>query len=161
YAPAPGEGDVVSLFIDRTRTARDRLVFMASTPTDAETSRIAREYETTDKRIYEIRCDCGEFFEPAWKHLKWDKSEAGEHLPDTAHLVCPHNGCVIEESSKARMVEAGRWRATAPEVKGRAGFKCSALISTIEHARWPQIVREFLAAKSDPDLLRVWTNTLL
>jgi phage terminase large subunit GpA-like protein len=161
YAPAPGEGDIVSLAINRTRTARDRLIFMASTPTD-ETSRIAREYEASDKRIHEIRCPhCAEHFELLWKHIAWDKTEDGEHLPDTAHAVCPHNGCIIEESSKAQAVADGRWRATAPHVKGVAGFKSNALISTIEHARWPQIVREFLEAKSDPDLLRVWSNTLM
>lgn len=162
YAPAPGEGDIIALAINRTRTARDRLIFMASTPTDSVTSRIAREYEASDKRIYEIRCPtCAELFELRWEHIHWAKSESGEHLPDTAHAVCPHHGCVIEELSKAAAVEAGGWRATAPHVKGVAGFKSNALISTIEHARWAQIVREFLAAKSDPDLLRVWTNTLL
>lgn len=160
--PPSQEGDIVTLAINRTRTARDRLIFMASTPTDAETSRIAREYRASDMRIYEIECPhCSEFFELQWQHIKWEKTESGEHLPDTAHAVCPHNGCVIEESSKATAVAAGRWRATAPHVHGVAGFKCSALISTIEHARWNQIVREFLEAKKDRELLKVWTNTLL
>jgi phage terminase large subunit GpA-like protein len=59
------------------------------------------------------------------------------------------------------MVDAGRWRATRPHVKGHAGFKTSALISTLANAAWPEIVREFLEAKKDPDLLRVWTNTLM
>lgn len=162
YAPAPTEGDIVSLAVNRTRTARNRLIFTASTPTDAETSRIAREYEASDKRIYEICCPgCAEFFEPQWKHVKCDKTEDGAHLPDTAHLVCPHNGCVIEAGQKAEAVAKGRWRATAPNVKNHAGFKCSALISTIEHASWAQIVREFLDAKKDPDKLRSWTNTIL
>lgn len=160
--PPSQEGDIVTLAINRTRTARDRLIVMASTPTEAETSRIAREYAATDKRIFEILCPhCSEYFELLWQHIKWDKTEAGEHLPDTAHAVCPHHGCVIDESSKAPAVAAGRWRATAPHIKGAAGFKCSALISTIEHARWPQIVREFLEAKKDRELLKVWTNTLL
>ncbi|MCL4713730.1 MAG: phage terminase large subunit family protein [Hyphomonadaceae bacterium] len=161
YLPSP-EGNPLKLAENRTRTARDRLIFQASTPTDAETSNIARAYRESDQRIYETPCPhCGEHFEPRFEHLKWDKSEDGRHMPETAHLVCPANGCVIEESSKSAMVAAGRWRATAPHVKGHAGFKCSALISTIEHARWANIVGEFLEAKSDPELLRVWTNTLL
>lgn len=161
YLPSP-EGNPLKLAENRTRTARDRLIFQASTPTDAETSNIARAYRESDQRIYETPCPhCGEHFEPRFEHLKWDKSGDGRHLPETAHLVCPANGCVIEESSKSAMVAAGRWRATAPHVKGHAGFKCSALISTIEHARWANIVGEFLEAKSDPELLRVWTNTLL
>lgn len=161
YLPS-NEGDPLKLAENRTRTARNRLIFAASTPTDSETSNIARAYESSDKRIYETPCPhCGEVFEPRFEHLQWDKDSNGEHLPDTAHLVCPASGCVIEESSKGAMVEAGGWRATAPQVKGHAGFKCSALISTIEHARWSQIAREFLEAKKDPELLKVWTNTLM
>lgn len=160
--PVSPEGDIVTLAINRTRTARDRLIFMASTPTDAETSRIAREYEASNKQVYEIQCpECSEFFELRWEHIKWDKTEDGQHLPETAHAVCPHHGCVIEETSKGAAVEAGRWRATAPHVRDIAGFKSSALISSIEHARWPQIVVEFLEAKKSRELLRVWANTLM
>src|SRR5690606_5032855 len=89
------------------------------------------------------------------------KDDDDNHLPDTAHMVCPACGVVIEESSKPAMVDAGRWRATRPHVKGHAGFRCSALISTLANASWSEIVREFLAAKDDPELLRVWTNTLM
>jgi phage terminase large subunit GpA-like protein len=161
YLPSP-EGNPLKLAENRTRTARNRLIIQASTPTDAETSNIARAYAESDQRIYEVECpQCGEHFEPRWEHVKWSKGDSGEHLPETAHMVCPASGCVIEESSKAAMVKAGRWRATKPNVKGHAGFKCTALISTIEHARWPQVVREFLEAKDDPGSLKVWTNTLL
>lgn len=161
YPPSP-EGNILTLAIDRTRTVRDRLIFQASTPTDVETSSIARAYAQSDMRIYEIECPgCGDYFEPKWEHVAWDKDSNGADLPDTAHLVCPHNGCIIQESSKAAAVKAGRWRATAPHVKGHAGFKCSALISTIEHAKWSQIVREYLEAKDDPASLRSWTNTLM
>jgi phage terminase large subunit GpA-like protein len=59
------------------------------------------------------------------------------------------------------MVEAGRWRATRPDVKGHAGFRCSALISTLANAAWGELVREFLASKGDPDLMRVFVNTIL
>lgn len=161
YLPS-NEGNPLKLAENRTRTARERLIFQASTPTDAETSNIARAYAESDKRIYETPCpQCSEFFEPRFEHLKWDKNAEGRHMPETAHLICPANGCVIEESSKAAMVEAGRWRATAPHVKSHAGFKCSALISTIEHARWSQIASEFLEAKDDTETLKTWTNTLL
>jgi phage terminase large subunit GpA-like protein len=162
WLPAPGEGNLLKLAENRTRTARNRLIVQASTPTDAETSTIAKAYAESDQRIYETPCpQCGEHFEPTFETLHWDKDAEGRHLPETAHLVCPANGCIIEEAQKAAMVSAGRWRATAPHVKGHAGFKCSALISTIEHARWSIIVREFLEAKDDPDLLRVWRNTLM
>lgn len=160
YEPS-AEGSPIKLAEKRTLSYPNRKIFMASTPTDAETSHILKAYAESDQRIFELCCkSCGEWFEPKWADVKWDKGEHG-HLPETAHMICPANGCVIQESSKPAMVEAGRWRATRPHVKGHAGFKCSALISTLTNASWSEIVREFLAAKDDPDLLRVWTNTLM
>ncbi len=161
YEPS-AEGSATALAEKRTLSFPNRLIFQASTPTNAESSNILKAYGESDQRIFELPCPhCGEHFEPLWRHLKFDKDSNGEHLPHTAHMVCPANGCVIDESSKPAMVEAGRWRATRPQVKGHAGFKTSALISTLANASWAEIAREFLAARKDPDLLRVWTNTLI
>lgn len=161
YEPS-AEGSAIKLAEKRTLSFANRKIFMASTPTDAQTSNILKAYADSDQRVFELPCpDCGEFFEPRWKHVQWDKDAAGNQLPDTAHMVCPACGVIIEESSKPGMVDAGRWRATAPHVRGHAGFRCSALISTLTNASWAEIAREFLAAKDDPDLLRVWTNTLM
>ncbi|MBN8606224.1 MAG: phage terminase large subunit family protein [Caulobacterales bacterium] len=168
YEPNP-EGSAIKLAEKRTLSYANRKIFMASTPTDAETSNILKAYAESDQRIFELPCPhCGEFFEPKWGHVHWDKldefvSEDGkaQHLPETAHMICPACSARIDESSKPAMVDSGRWRATRPHVRGHAGFKTSALISTLANAAWSEIVREFLEAKKDPDLLRVWTNTLL
>ena len=161
YEPS-AEGSPIKLAEKRTLSFPNRLIFQASTPTDLETSNILKAYGESDQRIFELPCPyCGEHFAPAWKDVHWEKDSNGEHLPHTAHMICPASGCVIEETNKPAMVEAGRWRATKPEVRGHAGFKTSALISTLANASWPEIVKEFLAAKNDPDLLRVWTNTLM
>ena len=42
--------------------------------------------------------------------LRWEPKEA----PERAYYCCV-NGCVIEESAKLAMDEAGEWRAAAPE----------------------------------------------
>ncbi|MGE0828039.1 MAG: phage terminase large subunit family protein [Hyphomonadaceae bacterium] len=161
YTPS-SEGSATALAEKRTLTFSNRLIFSAGTPTLAETSNIAKAYDESDKRIFEFCCpDCAEWFEPRWEHVHWDKAEDGAHLPDTAHMVCPSCGVIIEETKKAALIAGGRWRATAPNVKGHAGFKCSALVSTLPNATWADITREFLAAKNDPELLKVWTNTLM
>jgi len=161
YEPS-AEGSPIKLAEKRTFSFQNRLIFQASTPTDAETSNILKAYADSDQRVFELPCpDCAEFFEPRWAHIKWDKDAEGAHLPETAYMVCPHCGSCIAERSKAAMVDARRWRATRPEVKGHAGFRCSALISTLANAAWGELAREFLAAKDDPELLRVFVNTIL
>lgn len=156
YEPSP-EGSAIQLAEKRTLSFADRLIFAASTPTMAETSNILKAYAESDQRIFELPCpECGEFNEPRWANIKWDSGR-----PETAFYVCPHCGACIDERHKPAMVEAGRWRATRPDVRGHAGFRCSALISTLENAAWGVLAREFLAAKDDPDLLRVFVNTIL
>src|SRR5690606_29472419 len=81
--------------------------------------------------------------------------------PERAYWCCPRHGCVVEEGRKAEMVSAGRWRATAPDVAGHAGFRLNSLISPLPHAAWGVLAKEFLAAKDDPASLQVFTNTVL
>lgn len=160
YESSP-EGSPISLALKRTLSYSNRRVVETSTPTD-EHCNVLKSYAESDQRKFFLSCPmCSEEFEPTWECVRWDKDSNGAHLPETAHMVCPHCGGVIEEKLKPAMVDAGRWRATAPHVKGHAGFKTSALISTLPNASWSEIVREFLAAKNDPTLLRVWRNTLL
>ncbi len=48
-----------------------------------------------------------------------------------------------------------------PQVKGHAGFKLNALVSPLANAVWGKLAAEFVAAKDDSDLLRVFVNTIL
>jgi phage terminase large subunit GpA-like protein len=59
------------------------------------------------------------------------------------------------------MVQAGRWRATKPDVQGHAGFRLNALVSVLPNASWAKLAAEILQAKSDPVQLQVFTNTIL
>lgn len=152
-----GEGDPVNLAIRRTATYADRKIVMGSTPVHEETSKIVRAYEQSDRRVYEVLCpQCGEAFELEWAHIHWQEGQ-----PESAHAVCPHNGCVIEESDKPAMVEAGAWRATRPEVKGHHGYRLNSLISLLPNARWSVLAAEFIEAKKSPETLQTFVNTVL
>ncbi len=59
------------------------------------------------------------------------------------------------------MLEQGQWRPTAEGDGKTAGFHLSSLYSPIGWRSWEDIVREFLAAKRDPSLLKTWVNTVL
>ncbi len=150
------EGDPIALAEMRTMTFRDRKIIAGSTPV-FDFGPATRLYEKSDKRIFEVPCpSCGEFSEVAWADIRWDEGD-----PDSAHWVCPANGCVVEEKQKAAIVAAGRWRATAHHVNGHAGFKINALVSPHHNARWSKLVSEFLEAKKSPETLQTFTNLVL
>lgn len=157
-AMLPGaEGSPIALAEKRTLSFPNRKIIIGSTPTDEDTSNVLRSYGESDKRVFEVPCPhCGHRFELLWCHIHWP-----EGAPEKAHAVCPANGCVIEEREKSAMVAAGGWRATAPEVHGHAGFRLNALVSLLPNASWGKLAAEFLAAKDDADLLRVFANTIL
>ena len=151
------EGNPLLLGEKRTLSYADRKIVTGSTPTDDHLSLIAAEYAKSDQRIYEVPCpECGAFHEILWKDIRWNDGD-----PDSAHWGCPSCGSLVPERRKPEMVENGRWRATQPGVTGHAGFKLSALVSLMPNASWPNLVREFLAAKSNPDDLKVFVNTVL
>src|SRR5690606_6350956 len=116
-----------------------------------------RSYARSDQRVYEVACpECGHWHEITWADIQWPEGE-----PQRAHYVCPECGCVVEERHKAAMVEGGRWRATAPHVRGHAGFRLNALVSTLANASWGKLAAEFVEAKRSPDTLQVFVNTIL
>lgn len=150
------EGDPIKLAETRTMTFRDRKILAGSTPV-FDFGPITRAYLQSDRRVYECPCpSCGEFSEIKWADIHWPEGD-----PDAAYWACPASGCIVGERHKAAMVEAGRWRATAPEVKGHAGFAVNCLISPHYNARWGKLAAEFLQAKRSPETLQVFTNTIL
>lgn len=152
------EGNPILLAEKRTLAYTDRKIIVGSTPTTEDNSIILDLYAKSDQRIFEVRCiECSDYSEIRWSEIKFNP----ERLEDGVQWACPKCGCLVGEEHKATMVDNGRWRATRPEIADHAGFRANALISTLENARWPIIVAEFLASKDNPDDLRVWTNTLL
>lgn len=151
------EGSPILLAERRTLSFANRKIIMGSTPIHEETSHVLRAYRESDQRIFEIKCiECSEYSEPEWSHIRWNEGE-----PQSAKWCCPKCGSLVEERQKSQMVADGRWRITRPEVLNHAGFRTSALVSTLANASWSNLAREFLAAKASPDLLQGFVNTLL
>ncbi|MCA3572753.1 MAG: phage terminase large subunit family protein [Aestuariivirga sp.] len=155
-ASAGDEGDPVQLAAARTATFRGkRKILLTSTPTIKGVSRIERAYEEGDQRRLFLPCpSCGEFFVPVFAHLHWQDGK-----PETAHLACPSCGGVIEERDKPKLLAGAQWRATADGDGITASFHISGLFSPF--VTWAEIARDFLASKSDPSRLQVWTNVAL
>jgi phage terminase large subunit GpA-like protein len=154
------EGDPLQLAMKRTTTFFDRKMIFVSTPTDKLTSKIWKKYQDSDQRKYEVKCiHCDEYFVPVFAtHVKWVKDAAGNHLPHSALLHCPHCSCGHDDTQRQRAVRKGRWVITKPESK-IAGFHLSSLISP--WIKLGDLAEKFLAAKGDIALLKTFINTEL
>lgn len=154
-----GEGDPIDLAIKRTATfRRNRKVFMCSTPTLLETSRIWSAYQATDRQRYFVPCpDCGDMQTIDWPRITFDSAN-----PQRATLACQACGSLIEEKHKGAMLSGGEWRATAAGADpGVIGFHLSALYSPPGWYSWADAARDFLASKDHPEKLKTWVNTVL
>jgi phage terminase large subunit GpA-like protein len=157
---AGAEGDPIGLVFRRQSTFADRKRLLISSPTIKGQSRIEKEYEASDQRKWIVPCPhCNEEQLLVWGGrdvaygLKWDEGK-----PETAHYVCQHCGCVIEEMWKNWMNARGRWRVDNPG-HPRRGYWTNALVSP--WARWRELVEEFLRIKHDAIRLRQFVNTVL
>jgi len=154
---ATAEGSPITLGERRTLSFANRKIILGSTPTIEETSNVLRSYALSDMRVYECPCpSCGTFTEILWGMIEWEPDK-----PHTAAFRCPSCGDLVPERHKPAMVAQGRWRATASPANRHAGFRLNALVSALANASWGRLAEEFLAAKSHPDQLQTFINTIL
>jgi phage terminase large subunit GpA-like protein len=152
-----GEGDPVNLAERRTTTFSRRKIYLSSTPTIKDVSRIEREYLASDQRRYFVPCPhCDHMQWLRWPQMKWSDGN-----PASAMYACEACGVLIEERFKAQMLRNGGWIATADGDGKTAGFHLSSLYSPLGWKSWASIVEDFLAAKNDPPSLKTWVNTVL
>jgi len=154
---ASGEGDPVSLAIQRTTTFTRRKVLVVSTPTVQGISRIEKEFEASDKRYYFVPCPVCEGYQVLkWQQVQWEED------PSQAYYRCEHCQGKVFNHQKTSMLEKGEWRATkqASDTKV-AGFHLSSLYSPVGWLSFGQAAVHFLHAKTDVHLMKVWVNTIL
>lgn len=156
-----GEGDPVNLAEKRATTFARKKIYLSSTPTITDKSRIDREYRDTDMQRYYVPCpDCGNMDWIQWKNIKWFDDD-----PKTACLLCESCGTLIPEYKKTEMMaeeNGAEWRATRESDDIRSiGFHVSSLYSPLGWKSWADIVAEFIRSKNDPSRLKTWVNTVL
>ena len=156
-ASAGTEGDQIKLGIRRTEYYWNRKIISGSTPTVKDFSRIERMFGESDQRRFYVPCsDCGHMQYLRWANIRWTDND-----PQTAAYACESCGVLIPHTKKRWMVERGEWRATAPGNGRHAGFHIWAAYSYSPNATWPHLVEEFLEAKTNPEALKTWVNTVL
>lgn len=158
-ASAGTEGDPLTLAYKRTNNFWNRRKLAGSTPTIAGASRIEAKFEESDKRRFFVPCPhCDHRQVLRWEQVRWQKTKAGDHKPETAAYVCEECGCLWDDAERWAAVRLGEWRATAP-FKGIAGFHIWEAYSP--WVKLADTVKSFLEARKSPETYKVWTNTAL
>jgi phage terminase large subunit GpA-like protein len=152
-----GEGDPVSLAEARTRTFARRKMLLTSTPTLAGTSRIWREWESSNQQRFQVPCpECGGLQPITWPQIRWDSDD----LDQPPVLICSHCGVGIEERHKTKMLSNGAWIPENPESKIH-GYHLSSLYSPLGWFSWTDARAMWLRAQGNQEAMRVFVNTVL
>lgn len=131
-----------------------------STPTLSSTSRIAAEYEVSNKQKYYVPCThCGENQILKFAQLKgWHKGK-GMYVPEDVYYECEFCKKELYEKDKYIMIKYGNWIAEKPNIIDHSGFWINELYSTI--STWEYVIKQFIPAKENPFKLQVFVNTVL
>lgn len=165
-----GQGDPLVLAMKRTDSFGDNAkIYLTSTPTERDISRIEKLFKESDQRYYHVPCPhCGFMQRLIWggpeiKHgIKFDRDETGQLIESSVRYVCESCHEPIYETSKTEMLSQGQWVPTHPERSETSrGYQLSSLYSPVGWVSWVQMVQEFLEAKKYPESIKAWINTRL
>ncbi len=153
-----GEGDPIALLERRAVTfAYRRKILLVSTPTLQATSRIAREFERSDKRYYFVPCPFCEYKQRlVFGRLHWQEGN-----PKTVQYSCVACERLIDERHKMTMLAQGEWQATAKGDGTTLGYHLSSLYSPIGWQSWAEIAQLFEQSQARPELMKTFINTML
>ncbi|MFR3659210.1 MAG: phage terminase large subunit family protein [Eisenbergiella sp.] len=158
------EADPISLARERTKTFRNRKIYITSTPT-LKNGHIWRALEGADvEKHYFVPCPhCGEYIELKFKQIRWPEDEglSNAERADMAVYVCQECGCTISDQYKDRMLRYGKWVNVREDDgrKKRVAFWINTLYSPF--VRFSEIAKEFMDSKDDPEKLQNFVNSWL
>lgn len=102
-----GEGSATEIGDGRLDQAPFPKSIRGSTPKIKGLCQIEAAFLSCEFRFYRfVKCPhCGALFPLKFELLRWDKGK-----PETAHFVCPENGCVMFYRDLKSMDSGGRWQ---------------------------------------------------
>lgn len=161
---AGNEGDPVDLAAKRMTTFWNRVMGLFSTPTNTGASRIDQEYEAGTQEEWQYKCpNCGEFHTLRYQDMVTDEEHHDNGHGGTMFLVkqvrwrCPDCGFTFSE----RQIKDAPQQYIAQNPKaienGIRSFYVNAFSSP--WLSWPEIMKEWLEARGDPEREKVVKNT--
>jgi phage terminase large subunit GpA-like protein len=161
------EGDPIKLAERRTETYRtNRKIIKTSTPIMRNASKIEKAYRNGTQEKWVTECPlCREYSFITFDNIRFEKDEYEDLNGDkdwhvsNVRWVCPM--CGAEMTEREAKKAPSKWRAENPEAlkEGIRSFRLNAFMSPFSD--WGEICREFLKSKDDPELLKVFKNTML
>lgn len=159
------EADPISLAEERTKTFRNRKIYITSTPTLRTGQIWQAKNECDEERHYFVPCPhCGELIELKFSNIKWPGKEDGLSIQDRAeqaYYACQKCGSVITDMDKPGMLRKGIWQSARKdtEIIKSVAFWINTLYSPF--VTFSQIALEFMRSKDDPEKLQNFTNSWL
>lgn len=153
-----GEGSPIDLAKARTRNFNRKKILEVSTPTVSGQSVIEAEFESSDKRFYNVPCPhCNQYQALKFPNLTWEKGK-----PETVNYACCFCGELIPEHHKTWMLAKGKWVSENLNTDGKiAGFHLSSLYSPIGWYSWSELAKDWEKAQSSQEALKTFVNTIL
>ena len=157
------EGDPLKLADKRAITYWNRKKIYISTPVLKGASRIEKEYLAGTQEKWCLKCPgCGKYQYINWHGLKFDysKDEKGNYSVWNITFQCPD--CLQKFDEYTWKQQPGAWIAENPEAKKTKrtrSFHWNAFVYF--WMSWEDIILEYLHSKSDPEMKKVFKNTIL
>lgn len=161
---AGSEGDPVDLAAKRMTTFWNRVMGLFSTPTNKGASRIDAEYNAGTQEEWQHRCpNCGEYHTLRYQDMVADAKGQDNGKGGTLYIVsavmwrCPD--CGFEFTERQMKDAAKKYVAQNPDAiqNGIRSFFVNAFSSP--WITWPEIMKEWLEARGDPEREKVVMNT--
>lgn len=159
------EGDPWELAKARTTTFYNSKMVAVSTPTIKNASKIADLYSQGTQEKWCVKCPhCGEYHNIVFNDIKFEhetiqNGRKKDYRIAYVKWACPSCGCLSDENTIKN--QPFKWVADFPEAyeRGHRSFWLNAFASPWQ--TWEKICYSFLAAKNDPEKLKVVYNTML
>jgi phage terminase large subunit GpA-like protein len=155
---AGSEGDPIKLAEKRTITFWNRKKVFVSSPGNKGASRIEAEYLAGTQEEWQLRCPhCGEY---VYININMvydaDKDDKGNYTIKNIVFRCPR--CKNDADEMTWKSQPGKWIFNNPDAKGIRSFHLNAFVSP--WYTWDKIIAEYLTVKDDPELHKVFVNTV-
>lgn len=168
FPPSAGtEGDPIELAERRTETYRhNRKIVKTSTPTIKGVSKIEKAYMKGTQEEWRTECPhCREYSFIRFDDVKWDtekfEDEDGEknYIVKNPRWQCPICKAETPEHEAKRLPAKWVVKNAKALQNGVRSFCMNAFMSP--WSDWREIALSFLHSKNDPELLKVFHNTML